>query len=136
MTDHFYWIWLIFLLFPLTRVIQHYIRKRNMQNYNKSPEKRVGMQFERTNTIEKPVRNLARPETKDMLVLGELSRGTKSFEKMQKITGLERDELISIFDDLEKRGLMRVEEKSGPFGPKVELYATDKGFKEYSSNLS
>ena len=29
--------------------------------------------------------------------------------------------------DLEKRGLMKVEEKSGLFGPKVELYLTDKG---------
>jgi len=133
MTDHFYWFWLIFLMIPLSRIILRYVRKRNMPNYNKSPEKGVGLQFEGTSTIEKPVRNLARPETKDMLVLGELNRGAKSFEKIQKITGLERDELISIFDDLEKRGLMRVEEKSGPFGPKVELYVTDKGFKEYHS---
>lgn len=135
MTDHFYWIWLIFLLFPLARVVQHYIRKRNMQNYNKSPEKRVEMQFEKTstNTIEKPVRNLARPETKDMLVLGELNRGAKNFEKIQKNTGLERDELVSILDDLEKRGLMRVEQKSGLFGSKVELYTTDKGLREYYS---
>jgi len=122
-------------MIPLVRVIQRYIRKRNDPNYNKSSEKRVEMQLEKTstNTIEKPVRNLARPETKDMLVLGELNRGVKSFEKIQKIIGLKHDELISILDDLEKRGLMRVEEKSGPFGPKVELYATDKGFKEYYS---
>ncbi len=133
MTDHFYWFWLIFLMIPLSRIILRYIRKRNNPDYNKSSEKRVGTQFERTNTTERPVRNLARPETKDMLVLGELNRGVKKFEKIQKITGLERDELISIFDDLEKKGLMRVEEKSGPFGPKVELYATDKGFKEYYS---
>ncbi len=135
MSDHFYWIWLIFLMIPLVRVIQRYIRKRNNPDYYTSSEKRVEMQLEKTstNTIEKPVRNLARPETKDMLVLGELNRGVKSFEKMQKIIGLKRDELISILDDLEKRGLMRVEEKTGPFGPKVELYATDKGFKEYYS---
>ena len=135
MTDHFYWIWLIFLMIPLARVIQRYIRKRNNPDYYTSSEKRVGMQLEKTstNTIEKPVRNLTRPETKDMLVLGELNRGVKSFEKIQKIIGLKRDELISILDDLEKRGLMRVEEKKGPFGPKVELYATDKGFKEYYS---
>jgi len=135
MTDHFYWIWLIFLMIPLVRVIQRYIRKRNNPDYYTSSEKSVGMQLEKTstNTIEKPVRNLTRPETKDMLVLGELNRGVKSFEKIQKIIGLKRDELISILDDLEKRGLMRVEEKSGPFGPKVKLYATDKGFKEYYS---
>ncbi len=135
MSDHFYWIWLIFLMIPLVRVIQRYIRKRNNPDYYTSSEKRVEMQLEKTstNTIEKPARNLTRPETKDMLVLGELNRGVKSFDKIQKIIGLKRDELISILDDLEKRGLMRVEEKSGPFGPKVELYATDKGFKEYYS---
>ena len=122
-------------MFPLIRIIQRYMRKRNMQNYNISSEKRVGMQFEKesTDTTEKPVRNLARPETKDMLVLGEINRGANNFGKIQKITGLERDELVSILDDLEKKGLMKVEEKSGPFGSKVELYATDKGFKEYYS---
>ena len=57
----------------------------------------------------------------------------KSFETVQKITGLERDELISILDDLEKRGLMRTEQKSGFFGTKIELYVTDKGFQVYYS---
>jgi len=67
------------------------------------------------------------PETKHLLVLERMNRGVKNFEKIQKITGLERDELASILEDLEKRGLMKVEEKSGLFGPKVELYLTDKG---------
>jgi len=67
------------------------------------------------------------PETKHLLVLERMNRGAKKFEKIQKITGLERDELASILEDLEKRGLMKVEEKSGLFGPKVELYLTDKG---------
>jgi len=73
------------------------------------------------------------PETKHLLVLERMNRGAKNFEKIQKITGLERDELASILEDLEKRGLMKVEEKSGLFGPKVELYLTDKGYKEYYS---
>ena len=133
MTDHFYWIWIIFLLFPLVRIIQRYLRKRNMRNYPESSEKQLEMQFKTNSSqmIDAPRRNLARPETKDMLVLGELNRGAKSFEKIQKITGLERDELISILDDLEKRGLMRTEQKSGFFGTKIELYVTDKGFQEY-----
>jgi len=133
MTDHFYWIWVIFLMFPLIRIIQRYLRKRNMQNYAKSSEKHLEMQFKTNSseTIDAPRRNLARPETKDMLVLGELNRGAKNFEKIQKITGLERDELIPILDDLEKRGLIRVEQKGGFFGTKIELYVTDKGFKEY-----
>ena len=133
MTDHFYWIWIIFLLFPLVRIIQRYLRKRNMQKYPESPEKQIEMQFKTNSsqTIDAPRRNLARPETKDMLVLGEINRGAKSFEKIQKITGLKRDELISILDDLEKRGLMRTVQKSGFLGTKVELYVTDKGFQEY-----
>jgi len=72
-------------------------------------------------------------ETKHLLVLEIMNRGAKKFEMIQKITDLERDELASIMEDLEKRGLMKVEEKSGLFGPKVELYLTDKGFKEYYS---
>ncbi len=133
MTDHFYWIWIIFLLFPLVRIIQRYLRKRNMRNYPESTEKQLEMQLKTNSseTIDAPRRNLARPETKDMLVLGELNRGAKNFETVQKITGLKRDELIPILDDLEKRGLIRVEQKSGFLGTKVELYVTDKGFQEY-----
>jgi len=135
MTDHFYWIWIIFLMFPLIRIIQRYLRKRNMQNYTKSSEKHLEMQLQTNSseTIDTPRRNLTRPETKDMLVLGELNRGAKNFETIQKITGMERDELISILDDLEKRGLMRVEKKSGFLGTKIELYVTDKGFQVYYS---
>jgi len=135
MTDHFYWIWIIFLMFPLVRIIQRYLRKRNMQNYPQSSEKHLEMQLQTNSseTMDAPRRNLTKPETKDMLVLGELNRGAKNFETMQKITGLERDELISILDDLEKRGLMRVEKKSGLIGTKIELYVTDKGFKVYYS---
>ncbi len=122
-------------MFPLIRIIQRYLRKRNMQNITEPSEKHLEMQLKTNSseTLDTPRRNLARPETKDMLVLGELNRGAKNFEKMQKITGLERDELISILDDLEKRGLMRVEKKSGVLGTKIELYVTDKGFQVYYS---
>ncbi len=135
MTDHFYWIWVIFLMFPLIRIIQRYLRKRNMPKVTESSEKHLEMQLKTNSseTLDTPRRNLARPETKDMLVLGELNRGAKNFEKIHKITGLERDELISILDDLEKRGLIRVEKKSGFFGTKIELYVTDKGFQVYYS---
>ncbi len=133
MADHFYWIWIIFMMYPIIRIIQRFLRKRKMQNYSKSSEKQLEMQLETnpSETINAPRRNLAKPETKDMLVLGELNRGVRNFEKLQKITGLKRDKLVSILDDLEKRGLMRVEQKSGLTSNKVELYVTDKGFREY-----
>ena len=138
MTEHFYWIWAIFFIIPFISIIRHYLRKRNMQNSSKSPEQYHEMQFQTNSSkIETPRRNLLEPEpkheTKDMQVFEALNYGAGNFEKIQKITGLERDELVSILDDLEKRGLMKVEEKSGLFGPKVELYPTDKGIKEYNS---
>jgi len=76
------------------------------------------------------------PETKHLLVLERMNRGAKKFEKIQKITGLERDELASILEDLEKSDLMKVKEKSGLFGPKVELYLTDKGSAKIHSKRS
>jgi len=121
------------MMYPIIRIIQRFLRKRKMQNYSKSSEKQLEMQLETnpSETINAPRRNLAKPETKDMLVLGELNRGVRNFEKLQKITGLKRDKLVSILDDLEKKGLMRVEQKGGLTGTKVELYVTDKGFREY-----
>ena len=138
MTEHFYWIWAIFLIIPLVSIIKRYLSKRNMQNFNRSSEKRYEMQF-KTNPskIEMPRRNLLEPEpkheTKDMQVFEVLNHGAGNFEKIQKITGLRHDELVSILDDLEKRGMMKVEEKSGLFGSKIELYVTNRGIKEYYS---
>jgi len=138
MTEHFYWIWAIFLIIPLVSIIRRYLRKYNMQNFNKSSEKRYEMQFKTNSSkIEIPRRNLLEPEpkseTKDMQVFEVLNYGAENFEKIQKITGLEHDELVSILEDLEKRGMMKVEEKSGLLGSKIELYPTKKGIKEYYS---
>jgi predicted transcriptional regulator len=135
MTEHFSWFWLIFLLFPAVRIAQRFFRKRQMKNYDQSSEKPIGIRFEKTseNTTEKPVRNLERPATTDMLVLGELNRGAKTFEKILKNTGLEREALNTILEELEKGGLMEVVQKQGLLGPKVELQVTEKGFKEFYS---
>jgi len=138
MTEHFYWIWAIFLIIPLVSIIRRYLRKYNMQNFNKSSEKRYEMQFKTNSSkIEIPRRNLLEPEpkseTKDMQVFEALNHGAENFEKIQKITGLEHDELVSILEDLEKRGMIKVEEKSGLFGSKIGLYPTNNGIKEYYS---
>ena len=140
MTEHLYWIWAIFFIIPLVSIIRRYLRKRNMQNFSKSSEQYHEMQFKTNSSrIETPRRNLLEPEpepkhkTKDMQVFDVLNYGAENFEKIQKITGIKHDELVSILDDLEKKGLMIVKQKSGLFGPKVELHATDKGIKEYYS---
>ena len=140
MTEHFYWIWAIFFIIPLVSIIRRYLRKRNMQNFSKSSEQYHEMQFKTNSSkIETPRQNLLepepepKPETKDMQVFEVLNYGAGNFEKIQKITGLKHDELVSILEDLEKRGMIKVEEKSGLFGSKIELYPTKKGIKEYYS---
>jgi len=138
MTEHFYWIWAIFFIIPFISIIRRYLRKRNTQNFSKSPEQYHEMQFQTNSSkIETPRRNLLEPEpkheTKDMQVFEVLNHGAGNFEKIQKITGLKHDELVSILEDLEKRGMMKVEEKSGLLGSKIELYPTKKGIKEYYS---
>jgi len=140
MTEHFYWIWAIFFIIPFISIIRRYLRKRNVQNFSKSSEQYHEMQFKTNSSkIETPRRNLLEPEpepkheTKDMQVFEVLYYGAGNFEKIQKITGIKHDELVSILEDLEKRDMIKVEEKSGLFGSKIELYPTNKGIKEYYS---
>ena len=45
--------------------------------------------------------------------------------------GINNQELENILKDLENQGLMKVIKKSGPFGIKVQLVPTEKGFKKY-----
>lgn len=132
MFDDFSWIYLLFFLIPLVRIIPRFLRKMKKNGTNQTLQ---GGQFvlRSDNTVQKPSRELSRSQTKDMLVLGELYRGIKTFENVKKNTGLESSELNLILEDLEKQELMRVEQKNGLFGPKVELYATEKGFRKYQS---
>ncbi len=60
-------------------------------------------------------------------VLGAINRGAKTFTSIKKEIQIEYNELNKILESLEKRGLVRVEKKSGLFGTKIEIYATDKG---------
>ena len=82
---------------------------------------------------EKPKQDFTKPPTKNMLVLGELNRGTKTFDNVQRNTGLTAEELDTILEDLEKNGFLKVNQKQGVLGTKIELYPTDKGIKEYYS---
>ncbi len=68
-----------------------------------------------------------------MQVLGIMHQGANTFDKIQRAIKMDSKELDSILQDLEKRDLIKVIQKQGLFGPKVELYSTDKGFKEYYS---
>ena len=74
-------------------------------------------------------------EPKDAMVLGVIKSGKKKFDKIQKTTKIDPEELNKILERLEERGLIRVETKKGFFGPKVEINVTDKGENELSERI-
>jgi len=149
MEADFSWIYLIiFLMVPLARIIPRILKREKLQNITPQniQDNQFGTDFNRyqdqsdkqfesnpTEFHQEPSKTSSKPQTKNMLVLGELHRGVNSFENIQKNTGLTNTELDSILEDLEKNGLMKTQQKQGMFGMKTELIPTDKGFKEYYS---
>ena len=138
------WIYFIFFLIPLVRIIPRMLRRMKNKNSTKPQSSFFSQQFthDTNDTMQGPSNDASMQEhpneiptrqTNDMLVLGELNKGTKQFDKIQKNTNLDSNELESILDDLERQGLMRVEHKKGPFGSKIELHSTEKGFDKYYS---
>ena len=75
------------------------------------------------------------PEPKDVIVLGAIRRGEKKFDKIQRITQVDPEELNSILEKLEERGFIQVEEKKGWFGKKIELIVTEKGSTELDERI-
>ena len=131
---NFSWIYLIiFLAIPLARIIPRLLARRKMQNRSSETiqESQTPPSFDEYS--KKSQRDFSKPQTKNMLVFGELHKGSKTFESIQKNTGLSNKELEEILEDLEKDGMLKVHQKQGLFGTKIELYPTDKGFKEYYS---
>ena len=140
--EHDYsWIYLLFfLMIPLARIIPRLLSKMRGQNSSKEskPEDRIHTNFEDLSQkpedlSQKPETEFRKPPTKNMLVLGELNRGTKTFEKIQKNTGFTSEELDAILENLEKNDLLQISQKQGMFGNKIELYPTEKGMREYYS---
>ncbi len=147
MEADFSWMYLIiFLMIPLARIIPRILKKLKSgnsesqeipqrqfeSNFNRY-EDQSDKQFESNSTEYQEPQKSSKPQTKNMLVLGELHRGIRQFENIQKNTGLTTEELNSILEDLENNGFMKAQQKSGLFGMKTELVPTDKGFKEYYS---
>jgi hypothetical protein len=134
MDPDFSWIYLIFfLIIPLSRIIPRLLSRRKKKENNVQTIQEKQFQPNYDEFSRKPQKECSKPQSKTMLVLGELNRGTKTFENILKNTGFDTKELDAILQDLEKKGMLRVEQKQGLFGPKIELYSTDKGFKEYYS---
>lgn len=74
-------------------------------------------------------------EAKDLIVLGAIRRGEKKFDKIQRATKIDPDELNSILEKLEERGFIKVEEKKGWLGKKIEMNVTEKGSNELDQRL-
>ncbi len=74
-------------------------------------------------------------EPKEVIVLGAIAHGIKKFNKIQKMTQVEPEELNLILEHLENRGLIKVEEKKGLFGTKVEMTSTEKGSREVDAYI-
>jgi len=72
---------------------------------------------------------------KDIIVLGAIQAGIKKFDKIQKMTQIEPEELNSILEQLENRGFIQVAEKSGLLGKKIEILVTEKGSNEVDKQV-
>ena len=123
-------IFVFFIFLMLARIIPRIIKQRKMklQNSNVVTEQPMFQETKRQD-----LENQTKPESKEMMVLGQIVRDYKTFGQIRKNTGLDYEELNSILEDLEKKGLMKVEQKKGLLGIKVELLPTEKGYREYDS---
>jgi len=136
------WIYLLFfLVIPLSRILPRLIRKWKEKN-RVAPEQFTQEPYRSTSdTITESSREVDRedipremkPQTLDMLVLGELNRGIKNFNSIQRNLGIDSKPLEEALQSLEKQGLMKIENKQGLLGPKIVLTPTDKGFKKFYS---
>ena len=74
-------------------------------------------------------------EPKDLIVLGAIKNGIKNFEKIKKTTQVDSEELNSILEKLEEKGMIQVEEKKGWIGKKIEIIVTEKGSNEVDNRV-
>jgi Sugar-specific transcriptional regulator TrmB. len=74
-------------------------------------------------------------ENKETVVLGMISRGESKFDKISQEAKVEPKELELILQKLEKSGLIKVEEKKGWLGTKIDIKPTDDGYKEFERQL-
>lgn len=71
----------------------------------------------------------------ETMVLGAIRNGAKKFDKMRQMTKMEPEKLNKTLERLEERGLIRVEEKKGFLGKKIEIQTTPKGDEEIESKI-
>jgi DNA-binding HxlR family transcriptional regulator len=74
-------------------------------------------------------------ENEETLVLGVISRGISKFNKISRESNVKPRDLESILQKLEKSGLIKVDEKKGWLGTKIEINPTEEGYKEFEHQL-
>jgi predicted transcriptional regulator len=147
MEENYSWIYLlIFLIIPLARILPRVLRRVGIkQNISTRPERPRGNFFQESssdnfhessssdNFQELPRREEVSTKnwSKEKIVLGLLITNVSKFEEIQKRANLSTNNLDAILQDLEKKGFMRPEEKSGPFGKSIQLKITEKGAAEF-----
>lgn len=142
MEPNYSWIYLaFFLIIPLTRILPRLIAKMRGKEYSKMQYQGMGQgmsqqrgpEIKRAEIKETNTEQQKAPQTNEMLVLGSMHRGANTFEKIQSVTNMQGKELDPILQELEDKEFIKIVHKKGMLGPKVELYPTDKGFKEFYS---
>ena len=148
MEENYSWIYLlIFLIIPLARIVPRLLRRAGLkENISARPESPRGNFFQES-PPEDNFRESASPDNfqesprreefstknwpKEKIVLGLLLTNITKFEEIQKKGNLSTNNLDTILQDLEKKGLMQPVEKTGPFGKSIQLRITEKGAAEF-----
>jgi len=153
MEENYSWIYLlIFLIIPLARIVPRLLRRgAYKENISARPDtSRPDTSRPDTSRPDAPRGNFFQESSsdnfqesskkeqfstknwpKEKIVLGLLLTDISKFEEIQKRANLSTGNLDTILQDLEKRGLMKPIEKSGPFGKSIQLRITEKGAAEF-----
>lgn len=74
-------------------------------------------------------------EPTDVMVLGAIRQGKKSFDKIQRVTQIDPATLEGILSRLEQEGLIIPVQKKSFFRTKIEILITDRGSEELDNRL-
>ena len=139
MEENYSWIYLlIFLIIPLARILPRILKrggiKEKISTRLESPRGNFFKEsYSSDNFKESPSREEFSTKNwpKEKIVLGLLMTNISKFEELQKKGNISTNNLDTILQDLEKKGLMRPVEKTGPFGKSIQLKITEKGAAEF-----
>ena len=157
MEENYSWIYLlIFMIIPLARILPRLLKRAGLkQDISARPETPRGNFLQESSSPDNSressspdnFRESSSPDNfqesprreefstknwpKEKIVLGLLMTNISKFEELQKKGNISTNNLDTILQDLEKKGLMRPVEKSGPFGKSIQLRITEKGAAEF-----